>query len=164
MVKTPPMDILFVATELWPYVKVGGLADVTASLTKALRGLGHKVTIALPRFPEFEASGLLVARRLTPLKIVLDKTTSRAVDVTVYDGRLASQVDLVLIDVAEAADKTKSIFDRASVYGERGEDYPDNAQRFAIFSRGCRAREAAGRDACPVRYRALPRLADCARA
>ncbi len=135
MVKTPPMDILFVATELWPYVKVGGLADVTASLTKALRGLGHKVTILLPRFPELEASGLLVARRLTPLKLVLDRTTGAAVDVTVYDGRLASQVDLILVDAPDARKPGKSLFDRAGVYGERGEDYPDNAQRFALLSR-----------------------------
>ena len=109
MVKTPPMDILFVATELWPYVKVGGLADVTASLTKALRGLGHKVTLVLPRFPELEASGLLVARRLTPLRFSLDRTTERMLDVTVYDGRLASQVDLVLVDLVEHG---KSLFDR----------------------------------------------------
>jgi starch synthase len=126
------MDILFVATELGPYVKVGGLADVTASLTKALRGLGHKVTIVLPRFPVFEASGLLVARRLTPLKLTLDRAASRTVEVTLYDGRLASQVDLVLVD---AAPQGKSLFDRPGVYGERGEDYPDNAQRFAILSR-----------------------------
>jgi starch synthase len=36
------MDILFVATELAPFVKVGGLADVTAALTKALRVLGTR--------------------------------------------------------------------------------------------------------------------------
>src|ERR1700723_1794607 len=102
MVKAPPMDILFVATELWPYVKVGGLADVIASLSKALRGLGHKVTVVLPRFPEFEAGGLLVARRLTPLKVTLG---TRTLDVMVYDGRLASQVDLILVDVAENSER-----------------------------------------------------------
>jgi starch synthase len=132
MVKGAAMDILFVATELWPYVKVGGLADVTASLTKALRGLGHKVTLVLPRFPVFEEGGLLVARRLTPMKLPMNKEAGGTVDVTVYDGRLASQVDLVLIDVAEQG---KSLFHRTGVYGERGEDYPDNARRFAIFSR-----------------------------
>ena len=57
MVKGAAMDILFVATELWPYVKVGGLADVTASQTKALRGLGHKVTLVLPRFPGVREEG-----------------------------------------------------------------------------------------------------------
>ena len=65
------MEILFVSDRAGPYVKVGGLADVAAALPKALRALGHKVTVVLPRFPAFEASGLLAARRLTPLKLRL---------------------------------------------------------------------------------------------
>ena len=55
------MDITFVTTELAPFVKVGGLADVSAALPKALRGLGHSVTVVVPRFPAFEAQGLLLA-------------------------------------------------------------------------------------------------------
>ena len=132
------MDILFVTTELAPYVKVGGLADVASALPKALRALGHKVTLVLPRFPAIEAAGLLVARRLTPLKVTLGAKT---IDVTLYDGRLPSQVDLVLIDAP-------GMFDRPGVYGENGEDYPDNGARFALLSRAAaeiaRQRAAAG--------------------
>jgi len=119
------MEILFVSTELAPFVKVGGLADVAAALPKALRGLGHKVTLVLPRFPELESGGLLVARRLTPLRFQLGE---RAWEVTVFDGRLASGVDLVLVDAP-------GLYDRAAVYGERGEDYADNHVRFAVLSR-----------------------------
>jgi starch synthase len=118
------MDILFVTTELAPFVKVGGLADVAAALPKALRALGHKVTLVLPRFPAFEQGGLLVARRLTPVHVPLGGITY---DVTLFDGRLASQVDIVLVDAP-------GFFDRAGIYGERGEDYPDNATRFALLS------------------------------
>jgi starch synthase len=123
--KRAGMNILFVATELAPFVKVGGLADVTAGLTKALRILGHKVTIVLPRFRGFEDGGLLVARRLTPIKIVFG---DRSFDVTVFDGRLASQVDLVLVDAP-------GLYDRRDVYGEKGEGYPDNLLRFSLLSR-----------------------------
>jgi starch synthase len=119
------VEILFVSTELAPFVKVGGLADVAAALPKALRGLGHKVTIVAPRFPEFEAAGLLVARRLTPIAVEMG---GKAFEVTVYDGRLPSQVDLVLVDVP-------GMYDRGGVYGKGNEDYPDNALRFALFSR-----------------------------
>ena len=119
------MDILFVATELAPFVKVGGLADVASALTKALRVLGHRVTIVSPRFPAFEAGGLLVARRLTPLRFAL---RDRTVEVTVFDGRLASQVDLVLVDAP-------GMFDCTGVYRDGAEDYPDNALRFAVLSR-----------------------------
>lgn len=133
------MDILFAVTELAPYVKVGGLADVALSLTKALRSLGHKVTVIVPRLPGFEAGGLLVARRLTPLRLAHGDTS---VEVTLYDGRLASQVDLLLVDVP-------GLWNRPYVYGPAGEEYPDNARRFAVFSRAVaevarlRAREGA---------------------
>ncbi len=63
------MDILFAASELAPMVKVGGLADVVSALSKALRLLGHKVTIAIPRYPALETSGLMLARRLTPMVV-----------------------------------------------------------------------------------------------
>lgn len=119
------MDLLFVATELAPFVKVGGLADVTAALTKTLRQLGHKVTLAMPRYPAFERGGMLVARRLTPLALELGDST---LEVTVYDGRLASGVELVLFDAP-------GLYDRAGVYGEEGRDYADNLRRFAVLSK-----------------------------
>ena len=118
------MDILFVATELAPLVKVGGLGDVVAALSKALRQLGHKVTLAMPRFPPLERGGLLVARRLTPLVFAMG---SQQVEVTVYDGRLGSGVELVLFDAA-------GLYDTEEVYRE-AEDDAQNATRFAVFSR-----------------------------
>jgi starch synthase len=114
------MEILFATTELAPYVKVGGLADVAAALPKALRGLDHTVTILAPRFAAFEEQGLLVARRLTPLKLALG---ARDVDVTVFDGRLASQVDIVLVDAAP-------LFEKGSLY----DDDADAALRAGTFS------------------------------
>lgn len=132
------MEILIATTELAPFVKVGGLADVGGALAKALKGLGHSVTLVLPRFAGFEAGGLLLARRLTPLKFELG---SRAFEATLFDGRLASQVDLVLVDLP-------GFFDRPGVYGERSEDYPHNALRCAAFSRAVaelvRTRQQAG--------------------
>ena len=119
------MEILFASTELAPFVKVGGLADVAAALPKALRALGHRVTVVLPRYPLLESSGLLMARRLTPLRFALG---DRAFEATLYDARLASQVDLLLVDLP-------GLLDRDGVYGERGVDYADNALRFAAFSR-----------------------------
>jgi len=133
------VDIAFITTELAPFAKVGGLADVSAALPKALRVLGHTVTTVMPRLPILEAQGLLLARRLTPLKFTLGE---RPYEATLLDGRLASQVDLVVVDVP-------GLFDRPGVYGEGGADYPDNAVRFAVLSRVAaelaRQRAAAGR-------------------
>lgn len=120
------MEILFVATELAPYVKEGSLADVMAALTKTLRQLGHKVTLVMPRFPGIEAGGLLAARRLTPL--VFDFAGSK-VEMTVYDGRLASGVELVLLELLD-------LYDRPGIYeNPDGEAYDDNLFRFAVFSK-----------------------------
>ena len=77
------MDVLFVTTELFPWAKVGGLADVAAALPKALRGLSHRVTIVLPKYRVFDESDtLLLARRLSPLTFQLgadDVSVTRAI-------------------------------------------------------------------------------------
>jgi len=118
------MDILMVSAELSPYARGSEVGDVVAGLSKALRQLGHRVTLALPRHPGFEAGGLLMARRLTPLSI-------GGSDLTVLDCQLASGVELVLFD-------DPPLYDRPSVFGE-GAGYEDNLARFAVLSRGAAA-------------------------
>ncbi len=118
------MEILFATTELSPYVRASGLADVAAALPKTLKTFGHRVTVVIPRYPSFEEAGLLVARRLTPLRVELG---DRAFDVTIYDGRLSSQVDLVLLEVPGSFERPG---DR-----EDGKDHADNATHYAVFSR-----------------------------
>ena len=92
------MDILFVGGELSPMVRRSDAAEVIASLSKALRALGHRVTIALPRFPAIEQAGVLVARRLSPL--VLRGTSAPPTEVVLFDGRLGSGADLLLVDTS----------------------------------------------------------------
>lgn len=106
------MDILFVATELAPMVRPTETGEVVTSLSKALRLLGHKVTIALPRHPAIEAAGVLLARRLTPL--TLRSTTGETEEVTLYDGRLASGVDLLLVDAERGGPGWATLADAGS--------------------------------------------------
>lgn len=50
------MNVLFVASELFPYVKVGGLGDVMAALPRALRALGADARLLLPAYPALLSS------------------------------------------------------------------------------------------------------------
>jgi len=120
------MDILLALAELAPYVRETEACNSAAALVKALRQLGHRVTVAAPRSPGFEAGGLLAARRLTPL------TLADGGEVNVLDGQLASGAELVLFDLP-------GLFDRSGIYGEGGIPYVDNAARFATFARAVAA-------------------------
>jgi starch synthase len=114
------MRIMMVSSELWPVAKVGGLADAVAALSKTLSRLGHEITIALPRYRAIDDAGLMLARRLTPLKL------SGGIDATLFDARLSPGVELLFVDLP-------GLYDRAGIYDERGEPYPDNLRRFGAF-------------------------------
>lgn len=50
------MNVLFVASELFPYVKTGGLGDVMAALPRAMRALGADVRMLVPAFPALRSA------------------------------------------------------------------------------------------------------------
>ena len=47
---TDALHIAYVTSEMVPFMKTGGLADVSAALPKALVRLGHRVTVVMPRY------------------------------------------------------------------------------------------------------------------
>jgi starch synthase len=115
------MKILFVASEGLPYSKTGGLADVVEALPKALRGMGHDVGVLLPRYHANKIHSVLIS------------------SVTVG---LGDRVRFPAIAEAAAVDGVRyffvddpPFFDRPELYGDANGDYPDNAERFAEFSR-----------------------------
>jgi starch synthase len=115
------MKILFVASEGLPYSKTGGLADVIEALPKALVALGHDVTVMLPRYRNTRT----VAVALPSLTIPMDgKLRFPAI---VAGGHVHG--------VAYYFVEDQEYFDREQLYGVSGKDYPDNAERFAEFSR-----------------------------
>ncbi len=120
------MEIVFVTPEVVPFSKVGGLADVSAALPKALRALGHKVTVVSLLYGSIDPSAHALARRLTKVRVPLAGET---VAVEVYEARLPSGVSVVLL-------AGPRVTDRQGVYGERGEAYADNHLRFGLLCRG----------------------------
>ena len=115
------MKILFVASECAPFVKTGGLADVIGAVPKALVPLGVEARVMLPAYP---ALGTLVAGAT----IVWE-----AGDVLGGPARVmscqAEGIDLLLLDAPHLFDRPGNIY-----LGADGQDWPDNAQRFAALS------------------------------
>lgn len=121
------MDILFVSPEVVPYSKVGGLGDVVGALPKALRALGHKVTVLSLRYGSIDPAEHALARRLVKVKVPLGGET---VDAEVYEARLPSGVTVVLLGGPRVSD-------RPGVYGDgAAAAYDDNALRFGLLAKG----------------------------
>ena len=112
---------MIVASEAHPFAKTGGLAEVTAALSDGLTRLGHSVTLVLPRYRGLDTTG--ADRIQTRLRL-----GDRLQPVTLHERWIAERLRLVLVDVPD-------LFDREALYGTADGDYPDNAWRFAIFSR-----------------------------
>jgi starch synthase len=116
------VKVVFVASEGVPFSKTGGLADVVGALPKALAALGHEVEVILPRYRTTpQGAGVPHARSLT---LPLGSGYKFA---AVQGAGRTQQVQTYLIDCPE-------LFDRDGLYQHKGEDYPDNAHRFAAFS------------------------------
>jgi starch synthase len=112
------MEILFVASEVAPWSKTGGLGDVAGALPRALARRGHAVTVVTPRYGSIDPS-------------LLEPT---GLDVTVRgeEARLlaADEGARVLF-----VDHARYFGSRPGVYGEGDREYADNAERFAFLSR-----------------------------
>ena len=117
------MHIAFAASEGVPYSKTGGLADVVGALPRALAALGHQVTVYLPRYRQTKLSDAqTVVRSVT---IPFDDHY-RFCSVVSAGGQGGVRYFFV---------EYPPFFDREALYGTAVGDYPDNAERFALFSR-----------------------------
>src|SRR5579863_7238203 len=117
------MHIAFVASEGVPFSKTGGLADVVGALPRALASLGHQVSVYLPRYRQTKlADPVTVVGSIT---IPFDDKYRFA---SVVKGGSQPGASFYFIEYPE-------FFDRDALYGTPAGDYPDNAERFALFSR-----------------------------
>jgi len=119
------MNIVIVASEVTPFSKTGGLADVAGALPKALARLGAKVSVFSPYYPSVtQVKGLELKTKISNLPV---KVGERIKIAKLYHKRQPS-VDFFFVANPE-------YFDREYLYGTKQGDYSDNAQRFIFFSR-----------------------------
>jgi len=120
----PAMKIVHAASELFPYMKTGGLADAVGALTGTFADRGNEVSVFLPGYRAALAHpGAAGAERRFRLKIEMgDQYLSG--DVLAFSPRKNLTVFLVCRD---------EFFDRSQPYGNGERDYEDNADRFTFF-------------------------------
>ena len=120
------MKIVHVASELFPYVKTGGLADAVGALTGALADRGHEVAVFLPGYRAvLEHKDAATAERTHRLKVEqgIDFLSG---EVRSFSPRPGVTVHLVC---------REEFFDRRGAYGNGERDYDDNSERFIFFSK-----------------------------
>jgi len=69
------MKILFVASEVHPILKVGGIADVVGSLTKEIKKSGHDVRVALPFYQPLKNKKITPLNKIVSLQTEFNKTS-----------------------------------------------------------------------------------------
>ncbi len=119
------MKILLGSSEVHPYSKTGGLADMTGALAKALAQNGHQVGLVTPlyagiqqRFPELQK---LEWNMSLPLG-------GHQVDARVWTLSPAPSLTVYFIDQPD-------FYYRPGLYEVNNQDFPDNAARFIFLSK-----------------------------
>ena len=121
------MKIVHVASELFPYVKTGGLADAVAALAGSLAEMHHEVSVFIPGYRTVLDHPLAAgAIRKLRLKIELGDEFMSG-HVLVFSPRPNLTVHLICRD---------EFYDRGNPYGNGERDYEDNADRFIFFAKG----------------------------
>ncbi len=118
--------VLFVSSEVVPYAKTGGLADVVGSLPQALMKLGCEVAVVLPKYKVISPEKYKLKLEIRGLTVPMGMGEMTA---DIYSTRLGDTHGTVYFI------QNDRYFDRDGFYGTAEGDYHDNAERFAFFSR-----------------------------
>lgn len=119
------MKIVFVSSEVVPFSKTGGLADVAGALPAAVAARGHEVTIITPRYGSIDVAAFDLRRRRSRLSITVK---GKSIQGGLLEGNTPDGVPVLFVD-------QPVYFDREGLYGSGGQEYPDNDERFAFFCR-----------------------------
>jgi starch synthase len=118
--------VLLVASEAVPFVKTGGLADVAGALPRVLMKLGCEVALVLPKYKSISPEKFKLKLEIKGMTVPMGMGDMTADVLSTRLGATHGTVYFIQND---------RYFDREGLYGTAEGDYPDNAERFAFFSR-----------------------------
>jgi starch synthase len=122
-----PAPVVHMVPELSPYARTGGLGEAVSSLAKYQAASGIPVTVFMPLYGvirdrvELQPVGPAFAVGVGP----------RTETARIYEPAEAAGTGYPRVFFVES----QEYFDRPGLYGDESGDYPDNAQRYALFTR-----------------------------
>ncbi len=119
------MNILLATSELHPYSKSGGLADMVAALARTLALTGNEARVVTPLYRGIQAQFPEMRREDWWFDLPLG---SKRVQAELYSLRPEKNLTIYFI-------KQPEFFDRGGYYMENNVGYPDNGDRFIFFSK-----------------------------
>jgi starch synthase len=119
------MKILLASSELHPYSKTGGLADMVAALAKALARSGHQVGVVTPFYRGIREQFPKIRKMDWYMNLPLG---SRWVQAEVWTTQPMKGLTIYFIHQPD-------FYHRNDLYQDNGADYADNADRFIFFSK-----------------------------
>lgn len=128
-----PLNILLVSSEVEPFAKTGGLADVSGALPQTIKQLDHEIRVMMPRYGSINErkARLHEMIRLKEIEIPVGSKTYPASVKSSFIINSHAKVQTYFLD-------NEVLFGRSGLYvhPETKKDYEDNDERFIFFCRG----------------------------
>ncbi len=123
-------NVLFVTSEVYPYSKTGGLADVSNSLPQSLNSLGNDVRIITPKYGPLDERRLQIheIKRLKDLKINVGGKDAKFSIKSSFIHSKNTKAQMYLLESQDFF-KNKGIYQSANTK----KDFPNNDERFLFF-------------------------------
>jgi starch synthase len=121
-----PAPVVHLVPELSPYARTGGLGEAVSSLAKYQAASGIPVTVFMPLYG--------VIRERTEIQPV-GPAFAVGVGPRTETARIYEPVEAPAPNLRVLFVESEVYFDRPGLYGDDAGDYPDNAQRYALFCR-----------------------------
>ncbi|MDD5644838.1 MAG: glycogen synthase GlgA [bacterium] len=119
------MNILLAASEISPFAKTGGLADVVGSLPRELKKLGHDIRLIMPLYGAVQKNFKNIEDCRKPFEMTVGDNNYGG-NIHVYKTSSGFPVYFIKNDILYARD---------GLYGNRIGNYKDNSSRFIFFCR-----------------------------
>lgn len=117
------IKVLYASSEVYPFMKTGGLADVAQSLPTSIRSMGADIRVIMPNYGSLNSAGSK-CEVVAQFKVNQDQVRLIATYIP------ETSVPIILVDCPRWFEREGNPYQDSE-----GAPWPDNVQRFALFSK-----------------------------